>query len=118
MVSSRSASISRAAALSDRFWFANNRSRIALAQIYQSLERQIFLPVPGRATDAIGGRLPETPQLARVQLRYRSPTGGVLSQESDAYSFLRLLAEREPDLSRTWVNRLGQTLSAELLLQT
>ena len=51
-----------------------------------------------------------------MQLRYRAPTGGVISQESDAYSFLRLLAEREGDLSRSWVNRLGQTLSADLLL--
>jgi len=107
---------SRAAALTDRFWFASNHSRVALAQLYQSLERQIFLPVPGRTTDAIDGRLPETPQLARVQLRYRAPTGGVVSQPSDAYSFLRLLAERESDLSRSWTNRLGQPLSAELLL--
>ncbi len=107
---------SRAPVLGDRFWFASNRSLIALSQIYQAHERQIFLPVPGRATDAIDGKLPETPQLARMQLRYRAPTGNVVSLESDAYSFLRLLAEREEDLSRTWVDRLGQTLSADLLL--
>jgi hypothetical protein len=107
---------SRAPALTDRFWFASNRSRVALSQIYQAHEHQIFLPVPARTTDAIDGKLPQTPQLARMQLRYRAPAGGVVSQETDAYSFLRLLAEREADLSRTWVNHLGQTLSADRLL--
>jgi len=107
---------SRAAVLTDRFWFEANRSRLELAQIYRSHQHQIFLPVPGRKPDAIDGMLPETPQLARMQLRSRAPTGGVASVEADAYSFLRLLAEREEDLSRTWVNRLGQTLSADLLL--
>ena len=106
----------RAAVLTDRFWFEANRSRLELAQIYRSHQHQIFLPVPGRNADAIDGMLPETPQLARMQLRSRAPTGGVASVEADAYSFLRLLAEREEDLSRTWVNRLGQTLSADLLL--
>jgi hypothetical protein len=107
---------SRAALLTDRFWFERNRSRLELVQIYQAHRRQIFLPVPGREPDAIDGKLPEAPQLARMQFRYRAPTGGVASAEVDSYPFLRLLVEREEDLSRPWVNRLGQTLSADLLL--
>ena len=107
---------SRAAVLTDRFWFEANRSRLALARIYRSHQHQIFLPVPGRQNDAIDGMLPQTPQLARMQLRSRAPAGGVTSVDVDSYSFLRLLAEREEDFARTWVNRLGQTLSADLLL--
>ena len=107
---------SRAPALEDRFWFEANRTRLPLARIHRAHEHQIFLPVPGRTAETIDGRLPGSPQLARMQLRFRAPTGGIRSVEVDAYSFLRLLAEREPDLSRSWVNRLGQTLSADLLL--
>jgi len=107
---------SRLPVLTDRFWFERNRSRLELAQIYQAHRRQIFLPVPGRQPDEIDGELPKTPQLARMQFRQRAPTGGVVSAEADSYSFLRLLVEREEDLSSTWVNRLGQTLSVDLLL--
>jgi hypothetical protein len=103
----------RAPGPGDAFDFAGRGEPVPLAALAASHRRQVFLPVPGRAPEAIAGALPEDPQLAR--LRYVLPARGAV--EVDAWRFLGWLARHEPDLARTWANALGQTLSAELLLE-
>ncbi len=98
--------------LEDSFWFGANRARIPLAALYASLRKQIFLPVPNVAADAIQGALPTRPQLPRVRFRVR----GMEPVETDSYHTLLLLIAHEPNLSATWTNPLGQSLSANLLL--
>lgn len=107
----------RAARLDDRFRFEASGESLALAEIYASHRRQVFLPVPGKLPGEIRGEIPSAPQLARMRMRFRTPQRGPESVETDAYSFLRLLAEHEGDLAQTFENRLGQRLSADLLLR-
>ncbi len=108
---------SRAPRLDDRYWFAANRRHLALGQLYAAGRGQVFLPVPGVATEATGGRLPDSPQLPRMFVRFGLPGGPVRTVESDAYKLLSLLIELEPDPSRSWLNRSGQQLSVELLMR-
>lgn len=103
--------------LTDRFTFAGGRGSLALAEVQRSHERQVFLPVPGTAPEQIQGRLPADPQLARMRFRYAVAGRSPETIETDAYSLLRLLALREPELTRSWTNHLGQRLSADLLLR-
>ena len=103
--------------LDDRYWFEANRSELALGQLYAAGHEQVFLPIPGVAPEASGGRLPESPQLPRMFVRFGLPGGPVRSVESDAYKFLSLLIQLEPDPSRSWLNRMGQPLSVELLMR-
>lgn len=102
----------RAADLRDRYRFGPDAEGTALAELYASLRRQVYLPVPGRAPDAIDAALPGEPVLPRV--RFRRPGGDVA--EADAYQLLGLLVEREPDLDAPWTNHQGQRLTAALLL--
>jgi hypothetical protein len=105
---------SRASRLDDEFWFHANRERVRLAEIYRGHQRQIFLPVPGRAPGEIRGELPDSPQLPRMRSHYWTrPEAG----ETDAYPFLTLLVAREEDPSSTWRNHLDQELSLDLLMQ-
>ena len=53
--------------LEDRFPFSWSTRPIALAEIYQSHRKQIFLPVPGLTTDEIDGQIPDSPQLPRMR---------------------------------------------------
>lgn len=103
----------RAARLDDRFPFAPTRRLVALRKLYEGYKRQIFLPVPGGGADAIAGRIPGTPQLARM--RFRFPEGGRYV-ETDAYKLLGLLIAREPDFAAPWVDHVGQRLSVDLLM--
>jgi hypothetical protein len=107
----------RAPRLSDEFLFESNGRTLVLARLLEAYQQQIFLPVPGVAPEAAGARLPETPQLPRMWLRFGLPGGPVRDVELDAYKFLSLLIELEPDASRGWQNRFGQPLSVALLMQ-
>jgi hypothetical protein len=104
----------RAARLADRFRFQGRPSGVALADLYAGHRRQVFLPVPGRTTDAIEAALPESPQLPR--LRFRHPASAT-AVETDAYKFLGVSIEHEPDLTAPWTNHVGQRLSAALLMR-
>jgi len=108
---------SRAPRLDDRYGFEVNRRPLALGQLYVAGRGQLFLPVPGVAPEASGGRLPDSPQLPRMFARFSLPGGPVRTVESDAYKLLSLLIELEPDPSRTWRNRTAQPLSVELLMR-
>jgi hypothetical protein len=108
---------SRAPRLDDRYWFEANRAHRSLGQLYAAARAQLFLPIPGVAPDATAGRLPGSPQLPRMLVHFGLPGGPVRSIESDAYKFLSLLIELEPDRSRSWLNRAGQPLSVELLMR-
>lgn len=92
----------------DRYPFAWSAEPVALAVPYRDYRSQLFLPVPGVATAAIDGRLPDAPALARVRFGAR---------DLDAYALLRVLLRFEPDLDAPWTNRVGQRLTARLVLQ-
>jgi hypothetical protein len=102
----------RAAQLSDRYRFGLDDEGTPLAALYDSLHRQVYLPVAGRRLEAIEGALPADPVLPRV--RFRRPGGG--QADVDAYQLLGLLVTWEPDLEAPWTNPLGQRLDAALLL--
>ena len=102
----------RAPRLDDAFWFETNRARLPLAALYASHRNEIFLPVPGVATEEIRGALPDRPQLPRMRFEVLGPA----PVETDSYHLLLLLTAHEPDLSATWSNSAGQRLSAALLL--
>jgi hypothetical protein len=103
----------RAARLDDRFAFEASGATLPLSAIYESHRSQIFLPVPGRASEQIRGAIPDAPQLARMLFR----VPGAPAVEVDAYQFLGTLLEQEKDLAKTWTNSLGQRLSVGLLLE-
>lgn len=103
----------RPATLDDAFPFARHGTSLPLAAIHAAQRRQVFLPVPGRPPTEIDGALPDPPVLARMRLP--RPGGGAV--EVDAYAFLRVLAVHARDLDAVWVNRVGQHLSAALLLE-
>jgi hypothetical protein len=105
----------RPAALADAFPFASIDRVIPLRQIYDSMRMQLFLPIPGIATEEISGRLPTSPQLPKTRMLTASPRGLVAS-ELDAYNALKLLLRYEDDLHAPWTNRLGQQLTAASLL--
>jgi hypothetical protein len=107
----------RPARLADRFFFEATRNTLELEEIYRSHQRQTYLPVAGKAPDEIRGRLPVEPQLARMRFRYAALGQAAETKDVDAYHFLQRLALHEPDLSRSWINRLEQRLSAGLLLR-
>jgi hypothetical protein len=91
----------------DRYPFAWSPEPVALAEPYRAYRSQLFLPVPDVATASIDGRLPGAPALARVRFGAR---------DLDAYALLRVLLRFEPDLDAAWTNRLGQRLTARLVL--
>lgn len=97
----------------DRFPF--RPEAIRLGALYEGHRQQIFLPIPGRASEAIAGALPDVPQLARM--RFFVETEGLSPVERDSYSFLRLLVAREAEPGARWVNHVEQELSVDLLLR-
>ena len=105
----------RRAQLSDRYPFVTAKNPVPLQEIYDSLQRQIFLPVPGVDAEAIAGQLPDVPMLARTRMRHRA-NGPPETSELDAFSALTLMLRYEADLDRSWTNRLGQRLSTRTLL--
>jgi hypothetical protein len=106
---------SRAAQPGDRFWFEPNRAGLELGRIYRGHQRQIFLPVPGKAPDEIRGEIPQAGQLPRM--RFAGPSWPMSPVEVDSYHFLGLLMDRQRDYRETWTNQLGQQLSTDLLLR-
>ena len=107
----------RPAELSDAFLFVLNGSTVPLRELYDSLRRQIFLPLPGIDTEEIDGQLPTSPELPRTRLQYVQ-NGQLETTELDAYNALRLLLRYEGDLNTEWTNRLGQPISAAILLDS
>jgi hypothetical protein len=95
----------RAPTLDDRFPFEAGRRPLALRQLYEASRQQLFLPRG------------EFPQLPRMRVRFRSPGQPVRIIESDAYHLLRLSIALEPDPSRSWLDRAGQSLSLDLLMR-
>lgn len=92
----------RAAKLSDRFPFAGHPDGIPLSAIYTSALREIVLPETG---------------LPRVRFGASGALGPIPPVETDAYSLLRILATRAPDLDATWETFGGQRTSAAALLE-
>jgi hypothetical protein len=93
----------RAPRLGDRYPFTGGA--LALERLYRAYQQQILLPGP---------EVP--PGLPRMRFRFGLPGGRVRDVERDAYKFLSVLIELEPDRSQTWSNRAGQTLSVERLM--
>jgi hypothetical protein len=91
----------RAPRLDDRYRFASNGAELELGRLYRAHQQQLVLPDAG---------------LPRMRFRFGLPGGPVRDVELDAYKFLSLLIEREPDATRTWTNRTGQSLSMERLI--
>jgi hypothetical protein len=96
----------RAPRLADRFRFEPDGSEVELARLYRAYQQQLVLPGP---EDALA--------LPRLRFGFRLPGGPLRELELDAYKFLSLLIELEPDRGRSWTNRLGQELSADVLLR-
>jgi hypothetical protein len=94
-----------AATLDDRFPFEAGRRPLALRRLYEAGRSQLFLP-----------RGP-FPQLPRMRVRFRAAGEPVRRLESDAYHFLALLLALEPDRTRSWAARSGESLSVELLMR-
>jgi len=107
----------RPAELSDAFPFVTIRRTIPLREIYESLRRQIFLPVPEIADADIHGQLPDSPELPRTLMQHATD-GELATSELDAYNALALLVRYENDPAAEWTNRLGQRLSAAMLLDS
>src|SRR5262249_4086690 len=92
--------------LGDRWFFEPNGPMLELAQLDAAYRQQLFLPEANGAP----------PPLPRMHFRFGLPGGPVREVELDAYKFVSLLIELEPDPSRRWNNGSGQSLSVEQLL--
>ena len=103
--------------LEDHYAFEASARPPSLGELYAAGLGQLFLPVPGLAPEATGERLPDTPQLPRMRVRFGLPGGPVRSVESDAYKLLSLLVERESEPARVWRNQSGQPLSLALSMR-
>ena len=91
----------RAPRLDDRYRFESNGAELELGRLFRAHQQQIFLPDSG---------------LPRMRFRFGLPGGPVRDVELDAYKFLSLAIELEPDPAQTWTNRTGQSLSVERLM--
>jgi len=105
----------RRAVLEDRYPFSSTRAPLALAEIYDSHRRQLYLPIPGKEPAQVAGAIPDAPRLSRM-LFPQLQNGRSKTLQADAYSFLRILLLYEEDPAATWTNNLGQRLSADLVL--
>jgi hypothetical protein len=105
----------RSAELHDAFPFTLSKRAIPLQEIYDSMRMQIFLPVPTIDTEKIAGQLPAFPALPRMRVQHATH-GRLETTELDAYNALALLLRYEPDLHDIWENRIGQRISAAVLL--
>jgi hypothetical protein len=100
----------RPSTLGDAFQFEASARSLKLRRIFEGYRGQVYLPVSAAQAD-------RTPP-ARIQLprmRFRYPTQPA-PYDTESYRFLGLLVDHEPDLAASWTNRLGQELSADLLL--
>jgi hypothetical protein len=105
----------RPATLEDRYPFSGATAPVALSVVYAAHRNQVFLPVGGRERESIQGDLPAHWTLPRMRFEY-APAQRLEVVEADAFAFLLLLTEQERNLDSKWTNRLGQRLSARLLL--
>ncbi len=99
---------SRVPTLDDRYRFAADGRDLELRRSYEAGRQQVFLPY---------AKPSEVPPLPRMLIRWQQPAGPLQLIDSDAYKFLRLLIELEPDASKTWTNRQGQQLSVDSLMR-
>jgi hypothetical protein len=90
----------RAPRLDDRYPFEGS-GELELGRLYRAYQQQLVLPDSG---------------LPRLRFRFGLPGGPLRDVDLDAYKLLSLLIELEPDPTRTWKNRAGQTLGVELLM--
>jgi hypothetical protein len=108
---------SRPASLDDAYLFRTRPAPLRLRDLYEAHRQQLYLPVPGRAPEAIDGALPQTPQLPRMFVHFQGPYGAERIVDSDSFKQLGLLIRLEPDATRIWRNRFGQPLSLALLMR-
>lgn len=106
----------RPARLSDTYSFAARPGGILLRDIYDSLRRQLFLPVPNLSPEQIDGTLPSAPALARLRVQHRE-NGRLQTTELDAFNSLLLLLRFEHDIDAQWTNALGQNLTTRTLME-
>jgi hypothetical protein len=99
---------SRPPTLDDRYHFEADRRDVELRRFYEAGRQQIFLPY---------ARPTQLPPLPRMLIRWQPTTGGAQLVDSDAYKFLSLLIELEPDSAQGWSNRQAQQLSVDQLLR-
>jgi len=95
-----------AATLDDRFDFGAERGSVRLGDLYATHRRQLVLPASGDSKEP--GALP--------RMRFHFPAGGPIV-ETDAYRFLGVLLDREPDTGQSWQNAEGEPLSVDALLE-
>lgn len=94
--------------LDDRFHFEADNRDVELRRFYEAGRQQIFLPY---------ARPTQVPPLPRMLIRWQRSSGGAQLVDSNAYRFLSLLIELEPDPSKLWTNRQAQQLSVDLLMR-
>jgi hypothetical protein len=99
---------SRPPTLDDRYHFEADRRDVELRLLYDAGRQQIFLPY---------ARPTQLPPLPRMLIRWQPRTGGAQLVDSDAYKFLSLLIELEPDPAQGWSNRQAQSLSVDQLMR-
>jgi len=99
---------SRPPTLDDRYRFEADRRYVELRRFYEAGRQQIFLPY---------ARPSQLPPLPRMLIRWQPQKGGAQLVDSDAYKFLSLLIELEPDPARGWSNRQAQQLSVDQLMR-
>ena len=98
----------RPATLDDRFHFETAQRDIELRRFYEAGRQQLFLPYAKRT---------EVPPLPRMLIRWQASPSSTLLVDSDAFKFLSLLIELEPDAARSWSNRQAQQLSVVALMR-
>ena len=99
---------SRAPTLDDRYHFEADQRDVELRRFYEAGRQQLFLPY---------ARPTQLPPLPRMLIRWQPQTGGPQLVDSDAYKFLSLLIELEPDPAQGWSNRQAQQLSVDQLMR-
>lgn len=94
--------------LDDRYPFEARPSGVDLQSLYDAYGQQIGLPKAG------------SDQLPRMRFQFApSPNAVPLDRrwvEADAFAFLGALIQFEPDPSRVWRNRVGQSISLDRLM--
>ena len=99
---------SRPPTLDDRYRFEVDRRYVELRRFYEAGRQQIFLPY---------ARPSQVPPLPRMLIRWQPKSGGAQLVDSDAFKFLSLLIELEPNPAQSWSNRQAQQLSVDQLMR-
>ena len=99
---------SRPATLDDSYHFEADGRDVPLRRFYEAGRQQIFLPY---------ARPSQIPPLPRMLIRWQPPSGGTQLVDSDAFKFLSVLIEQEPDSAKAWSNRSAQQLSVDQLMR-